>query len=213
MDKLPIYNVEVDLNDDETGLTAISFVDEPATETEWLTFSTKKKLNFDADNKKQMITGVIMLANTPIYRFDDYNGEYFIKFPAEALEGLMVKYMKSNQTHQVNEQHDPTREVKGVYLVESFLLNKGRIESPAFKDVPDGSWMGTFYIEDKEYYNSLIESEEFNGFSLEGFFNYNIEKDQLSKIKKILLSELSESEQMEKLKKIFTETTKKNILK
>ena len=68
--KLPLVELTIDLQDDDTGVYAISFVDDPATEIEWYAFNKDSKpVKFASDDNKQMITAPIMLADTPIYRY------------------------------------------------------------------------------------------------------------------------------------------------
>ena len=44
---LPTVYLEIDVEDMESGVTAISFVDSPATEVEWMTFSDNKPHIFE----------------------------------------------------------------------------------------------------------------------------------------------------------------------
>ena len=79
----------------EIEMIVNSFVSEPATEKEWLYFSkNKKQLNF-YDNEKQIVTSVVMLANTPIYRNDD-GYEYMLVFTPEAIEKMAYDYFRKN---------------------------------------------------------------------------------------------------------------------
>lgn len=185
MDKKIVY-LDINLDDEESGVDAISFVDRPAIEMEWLAFSKDKKdkVNFGKDDVKQMITSPIMLAETEIYRFDPVNGEYYVKFSEETIRNMMIKYFKEDKINNVNEQHDSNRVVEDVYLVESFIVDD-RVSLNGF-DVPKGSWVGTFYIDNVDYYNKLVNDPEFNGFSLEGNFNSKEEDEVYSKIEEIL---------------------------
>jgi hypothetical protein len=58
-----------------------------------------------------------------------------------------------------------------------------------FEDCPDGSWFGSFYVENDEVWNK-IKSGEVKGFSVEGLFIYDkpqpTEDEVLSQIKKLL---------------------------
>jgi hypothetical protein len=68
-----------------------------------------------------------------------------------------------------------------------------RNESKVFPDLPEGSWMATFYIENDEVWDQ-IKSGEFNGFSLEGYFIEKYEDDMISRIEEELESILSSSD-------------------
>ena len=76
--------------------------------------------------------------------------------------------------------------------------------------------MGTFYIEDKEYYNELVNNPEFNGFSLEGMFDEELinmslvqREEKLSESLFNMIEEivndnnLSEEDMYNKIKKIL----------
>ena len=113
---LPLVELTVDLEDENTGVYAISFVDNPATEVDWYAFSDKKINKFNGDDVKQLITGPIMLANTPIYRYHPQMGEYNVIFRPDTILDMMKKYMSSNMKDNVNEQHDSSKVVDGVYI-------------------------------------------------------------------------------------------------
>ena len=179
--KLPLVELTIDLQDDDTGVYAISFVDDPATEIEWYAFNKDSKpVKFASDDNKQMITAPIMLADTPIYRYSKVMGEYNVIFRKDTIMDMMKKYRMTNIIDSVNEQHNPDVEVEGVYLVESFIVDDRITMNAPFDKIPEGSWMGTYYIEDKEYYNKLVSSDDFNGFSLEGTFDNIMVEDNIS---------------------------------
>ena len=48
-----------------------------------------------------------------------------------------------------------------------------------FEDVADGSWFGSFYVENNDVWNQ-VKSGELRGFSVEGLFDYEEPKKELS---------------------------------
>jgi hypothetical protein len=58
-----------------------------------------------------------------------------------------------------------------------------------FENVPDGSWFGSFYVENEEVWKS-VKSGDYKGFSVEGMFEYDkpmsMEENTLKKIEKLL---------------------------
>jgi len=186
-EQFPLIYLEIDFEDMESGVSAISFVDRPATEVEWQTFNEKHI--FEKKEDQRIITGPVMLAETPIIRFSPILGNYFVKFSKKTIFDMMKKYFKENKIHQVNEQHDSKKKVKDVYMIESFIINE-RTRSEAFKDLPDGTWMASFFVEDKEYWENKVMEGDFKGFSLEGMFSEKYEEELAesiySKIEKIL---------------------------
>lgn len=178
-DKLPVYYLDINDEDMSSGVDAISFVDRPAIEMDWVKFSKDKKYKYETNEAKRIVTSPVMLAETPIYRYEESLGEYYVKYSADTIFRMRNKYIMDGKQNRVNEQHDSTRPVKDVYMVESFIVGD-KVESKLF-DVPDGTWVASFYIPDENYWNEKIMSDEFGGFSLEGWFTENYEYTLIEK--------------------------------
>ena len=185
MDKIPIYRFKVDANDD-SQLEAVAMVDSPAIEMNWQAFSNQIK--FAADAEKRIISGPLMVAELPIYRRDAEHGEYYGIFTAEDIYNLRNKFFKNNKSKEVNMMHDSTMMVEGVYMVESFLIDSKRgINSPEGFNLSDGSWFGSYKVDNEQVWNDYIKSGEFKGFSVEGLFNIvKIDAKPLSVIEQII---------------------------
>lgn len=163
---LPIYKIMIDFNDEETGLTAVSLVDYPAVEKDFLLFDRQDML-FTTDDDKQIISGIALLADTPIYRRNE-RGEYYVVFEKDTIRQLVEKYSKQGLLNNVNLQHQSDTFVNDVYMIESYLIDKQRGICPIeFKDVPDGSWYVSYFVEDKGLWNEIKNGDIFNGFSVE----------------------------------------------
>ena len=164
----------IKINDDDlTGIDAISLVDVPAVEKNFLCFSEDKepiKLKFD--NSKHIITGVVALADTPIYRYTEGYGEYYVVFTKETIQKMVEKFAKLDLFKSVNLQHDDTKFVDGIYMFESYIVDKERGINPIeFSDIPDGSWICSYKVENENLWNAIINGNKLNGFSLQGFFD------------------------------------------
>lgn len=199
---LPLFEMVIDEEEGAEGMNFISLVKEPATERPFFRFNLNKKkkrvqkekdFQFGiSDEEKQLVTGVVMLAETPIFR--DMNGEkFYIVFRKAQVEEMSFKYMKDQFGKRVNLDHDENRQVEGVYLVESYLFDKDRgSKVPEFiGDVPDGSWIATFKIENEEVWKK-VKAGEFEGFSLEGDFGLQVafgKNDLSNSLKNSILDE------------------------
>lgn len=194
--KLPLYNLQVDMDDMYSGMDAISFVDRPAIEVNWNTFNEEKKKSlFEVTNEdRRIVTGPVMLADTPIFRYNDVIGAYEVQFTKEKIFDMSIKYFKENKIHEVNLQHDSKRKVDKVTLFEYFIIERGN-KTDLYPDLPDGSVMASFLVENEDVWKS-IKDGEFNGFSLEGWFN---EELTMSIENKILDKKKEEMEMMEEL--------------
>lgn len=162
----------IDINDeDETGLDAISLVQHPAIEVDFLCFNEDtKKIDFSADEDKHILTAVALRADHPIYRRNgDY--EYWVIFTKDVIRKLVTKYAKNNLFNSVNIEHNDYSFVKSAYMIESYIVDKARgIVPNEFKDIEDGSWIVSYYIDDESLWNVVKNTDALNGLSVQGLF-------------------------------------------
>ena len=142
-----------------------SFVSEPATEKEWLYFSdSKKRLDF-YDTEKQMVTSVVMLANTPIYRNDD-GYEYMLVFTAEAIEKMAYDYFGKNGFNKISINHDGSVIEGSAILLESYFVDDNKRAPEKFGTLPKGTWIVSYKVVDKKIWD-MIKNKKLRGFSIE----------------------------------------------
>lgn len=201
---LPLY--EALINDLEDGIFAVSLVSTPATESNWQCFSKEEQMYSIENEEEHIITGVIMLANTPIFRRDDSGYEYNIVYTPETIKLMSEKMLKDMAHNQIDIEHQGNILPAGtVNLVEIYIKDSEKGISPNFlKDIPDGSLIGSYKIHDDVLWNMCKEGT-LHGFSLAGWFDVKEFKDKkkskYSMIEKIkeklsqLLVELSETEE------------------
>ena len=212
--ELPLYEALInDLND---GIFAVSLVDYPATESNWQCFSKQEQMYSIENEEEHIITGVIMLANTPIYRRDETGFEFNIVYTPETIKLMSEKMLKDMAHNQIDIQHDGNILPAGtVNLVEVYIKNSEKGITPNFlKDIPDGSLIGSYKIHDDVLWNACKEGN-LHGFSLAGYFDIkefeSKKKSKYSMIEKIkeklseLLVELSAEEETETVEQV-TET-------
>lgn len=201
---LPVFKLEI--NDESEGLKMTALVDAPATEVNWMAFSNNIK--FASNEFKRHITAPMMVANTPIYR-NNKGEEFYVIFEPAQIEKMMKKFFKENRVAMVNEMHNKSQKVNCVYLIESWIKTGEQDKSVAMGfEVPDGTWMVTYFVEDEQYWNDKIITGEFNGFSLEGDFDmvFNKQKtedeqleDLKNEIQELLSSGVSEEDVIAKI--------------
>ena len=162
----------ITIDDAVMGIDAISLVQSPAVEKDFLCFSKEDKpIELKFDNSKHIITGVVCLADTPIYRYNEKLGEYYVVFTKETIRKMVEKFAKDGLFASVNLQHDDTKFVDGIYMFESYIINKERGINPVeFSDIPDGSWIASYKVENDELWGEIINGNKLNGFSLQGLF-------------------------------------------
>lgn len=171
--ELPIFKLEIidDVNDD-TQVDLISLVDRPAIEKSFLAFAEQKQQFAIQDDEEKIISGPLMLSETPIYR-NDFNGEYYVLFDKSTIKQIAQKFFKKGYQQNVNLMHDSGKTVSGLTMFESWITDTRRgIKAMAgFENVPDGSWFGSFKVDNEEVWQ-MIKDGKVKGFSVEGVFNY-----------------------------------------
>jgi hypothetical protein len=167
---MKIYYINLE---DAEGMLAISLVADPAVQKNFLCFNEDKPIKLQLANEAEhKVTGVVCLADTPIYRRDDVKGEYYIVFTKETIKAMVDRYAKNGLFNSVNLEHNPENFVNSVFMVECFIKDVDKGISPTgFEDVPNGSLFCTFKVEDEKLWNEIVNTDHFNGFSLEGIFN------------------------------------------
>lgn len=174
---LPLYKLVISEDDtDATGVMAVALVDAPAIEMNWMAFAKQsfEMQTFKASNtEKRIISGALMVAGQKIYRKDEQLGEYEVMFDAETISKIVQKYFRNGNTGNVNMMHNESAKADGVYMIESFIIDKERgIQSPkGYDKLPEGSWFGSFKVDNQKIWDDFIKTGSFKGFSVEGFFN------------------------------------------
>jgi hypothetical protein len=149
---LPIYEIKIDLSDENTGVEYNSLVHDPAHMISFQTF--KKVQRYEFNDEEKVVSGVAISADTPIYRNDGFD-EYYVVFTKDAIKDIIHDYAVA----------------EGVYMIHSYQIDKskGFTAPERFKDANDGSWITSYKFENDELYQR-VKSGEMTGFSIEGTF-------------------------------------------
>ena len=114
-----------------------------------------------------------MVPDFKILRHHDEIGFYELIIGADVIEFYKNKFHKEKKEKNININHGPEI-YDGATLTQSFLIDKGNRDSlpGQFQELPDGTWM-VEYTFDRPENLSELESQNINGFSVEG--NFTIE--------------------------------------
>jgi hypothetical protein len=143
------------------------------------------------NEEKRIISGPLMLADELIYRNNEKMGEHYVKFSADTIKAIAIKFFKKKYQSKVNLMHDPEQVVKGVTMFESWLTDneRGIMPMKGFEGVANGSWFGSFYVENEKVWQQ-VKKGDYRGFSVEGMFDYEqpitAEENALKEIEKLL---------------------------
>jgi predicted ABC-type ATPase len=188
---LPVYLLDIseDMNDD-AEVDYVALVDRPAIQKNWNAFKNQQRFEVVSEDKR-IISGPLMLADVPIFRSDATYGDYYVVFSKDTIFKIAQKFFKRGYQSNVNLMHSPNAQVEGVTMFESFITDESRGILPMkdFEDAPDGSWFGSFKVDNNEVWND-VKDGKFKGFSVEGLFTYKTkpskEQELMNQVYKIL---------------------------
>lgn len=162
---IPVFNIVFDETQSMNGATVISLVKDPACEVDFMKFDNTKSISLSLNKKKNIITGVALRADYPIYR--EYEGEkFYVKFTPDVIEKFAMNFMKEKRTDVVSTDHNG-KNIDGVYMFESFIMSDNhKLTYPEFYGVENGSWVVSYKVDNTDVWNR-IEKGDIKGFSPE----------------------------------------------
>ena len=165
----PLFRIVVN-EEDETGVDFVSLVDKPAIQKDFLAFNNRQRYAVQ-NEEKRIITGAAMIADLPIYRFDEQRGEFYVVFDADTIWTIAKKFVRKGFYNAVNTDHANPVDA-GVFMIESYFVNRERGIMPpkGFEEVPDGSWFVSYLVDNDEVWDK-VKAGEWKGFSVEGIFD------------------------------------------
>lgn len=167
--------------EEETGISRISFTATPAIKLKGYAFSEQKKMMFSDDKKMRIAAPVLVPMD--IYRgADEDDPEHYISFTKDEIEKIQLKLMEDlRNTDLFNVDH--TEEIVPAYLLEVWQVEDPKNDKSFKKyglSVPEGSLFAVVQVKDKAYYEQLVESGK-TGFSIEGYFGRKLQMNEQTK--------------------------------
>ena len=163
--------VENELTD---GVFAISLVDSPAILTDYVLLSENEinkisielKLEKLQDAQRKIVCGPALIPDMIIPRKN-----FDMVFSKDTIRKISENFLINNYKDNVTLQHQVN--VNKIYMVESWIVedpNTDKSKVLGF-DVPQGTWMVSFKVQDEALWTEYIQSGVLKGFSIEGNFS------------------------------------------
>jgi hypothetical protein len=189
--KIPTYKIVVNPDDETTGVYAVSLVDSPAIEVDWIKLSKEiVEMEFSVSKDKQMLFGPLLIPNKLIYRRDSNGNEYNIMFDEEVIQTIADKYNENKLNDVFNFQHS-NQKVEAV-LLQNWITGEVDKSQEYNFNLPKGSWFGGIKVKDESFWNEFVKTEKVKGFSVEimaGTELIEMTAQEADKNKNILLME------------------------
>jgi hypothetical protein len=164
---------ELIIEDDTDEIFAISLVESPAIESDFVYFD-KEVVQFAAvDTEQRMLIGPILVPDKKILRVDGEGQPYHVFFTKDTVKKLAQNYLMKKYTDKATLEHGES--IKGVDLVESWVKDGLLDKSNNYGlNLPQGSWVGLFKISDEKIWNDYVKTGKVKGFSIEGLFSHKL---------------------------------------
>jgi len=177
--------VELVLGEDEIGIEAISVVEYPAIEEDFVALKSDEVKLAEVSADKRILLGALLIPNKPIYRRNGED-EYYIYFSKDTVRKASEMYLiKGNQNNSTLEHQ---YELSGLSLVESWIVEDQEKDKSALygMQLPIGTWMGAVKVNNDEVWNDYVKTGKVKGFSIEGFFADKMEMERRSEEDELL---------------------------
>jgi hypothetical protein len=162
-------------NPNSKGVYAVSLVDEPAMEGNFLQFEKQKEIKFaKVSESKRRVMGLILEPNKEILRFNKQdNSEYTVFLEAQDIEDVAYNFQKKGYQNNSTLQHNG-KAIEGVSFVETWIVENPKIDKSANFgfEYPKGSWVGVMQLENESIWNEFVLSGKVKGFSIDAFLEF-----------------------------------------
>lgn len=176
-----LVELVIDEKDELSGVDAISVVESPAIESNFVALKSEEIKLAQVDSEKRILMGPVLIPEKPIYRKNGED-EYYIYFSKDTVYKANRLFMENKNQQNWTLEHG--KQIEGLTIIENWIVEDKQKDKSAIYNfnVPIGTWMANVYVKDDNIWNDYVKTGKVKGFSLEGYFADKLEeKKQLSK--------------------------------
>jgi|TARA_B110000503_G_scaffold33115_1_gene53850 hypothetical protein len=164
-----IIELILDEEDLDAGVEAISIVESPAIESDFVALKNQEIKLAEVDKEKKILMGALLIPDKPIYR-NGSEGEYYIFFSKDTIVKASQMFLQNGNQSRSTLEH--AQALNGLTLVESWIVEDKAKDKTALYglDVPVGTWMGSVKVNNEDVWNEYVKTNKVKGFSIEGYF-------------------------------------------
>jgi hypothetical protein len=164
--------IELLIDEEElySGIEAISIVDRPAIEENFIALSKEHKVELaEVDKEKRILMGAALVPDKHIYRKSGEE-EYYIYFSDETVRKASELFLMRGNQNKSTLEHEA--ELNGLSVVESWIIeDETHDKSRKYNmDLPVGTWMVSMKVNNDDVWENYVKTGKVKGFSIEGYF-------------------------------------------
>ena len=164
-----LQEIELTIKDESEGVYAISLVDSPAIQENFIMLSSQNVELKILDEEKRIVVGFALVPEKRIYR-KYKEKEFNVFFTKETVAKSQELFMKNLNINKFTTEHK--EEVNGVNVIESWIVEDTKNDkSNLYKLKPKGGeWVVMSKIYNDDVWNE-VKNGTFKGYSIEGLYD------------------------------------------
>jgi hypothetical protein len=164
-----LQEIELTIKDESEGVYAISLVDSPAIQENFIMLSSQNVELKILDEEKRIVVGFALVPEKRIYR-KYKEKEFNVFFTKETVAKSQELFMKNLNINKFTTEH--REEVNGVNVIESWIVEDTKNDkSNLYKLKPKGGeWVVMSKIYNDDVWNE-VKNGTFKGYSIEGLYD------------------------------------------
>lgn len=156
-------------NEEMVGIEAVSIVENPAIESDFIALADQEIKLAKVDDEKRIVMGAALIPNKPIFRKRN-DTMFYVYFSEDTVRRSSELFFQNGNQSNATLEHQ--MKANGLTVVESWIVEGEQDKSRIYGlDVPKGTWMISMKIEDDKLWSEIKEGKKYKGFSIEGFFS------------------------------------------
>jgi hypothetical protein len=168
-----VIELIIDEEQEFSGIEAISIVDKPAIQEDFIALSKQDKVQLaDVDTDKRILMGAALIPNKNIYRQDSEEEEgYYIYFSEATVKKASELFLIEGNQNKSTLEHQA--ELSGLSVVESWII-EDEVHDKSRKyglEMPVGTWMVSMKVNNESVWQDYVKTGAVKGFSIEGYFS------------------------------------------
>lgn len=170
---MKIVELVIDEKDKLSGIDAVSVVESPAIEENFIALNKHVIELKEIDAEKKILMGAALIPDKQIFRRNKEE-EYYIFFSKDTVRKASELFLMNSNQNNATYEHD--QKLKGLSVVESWIIEDSKTDKSRLYnfDLPVGTWMISMKVNNEDVWND-VKLGKVKGFSIEGYFADKLE--------------------------------------
>lgn len=170
---MKIVELVIDEKDKLSGIDAVSVVESPAIEENFIALNKHVIELKEIDAEKKILMGAALIPDKQIFRRNK-DEEYYIFFSKDTVRKASELFLMNSNQNNATYEHD--QKLKGLSVVESWIIEDSKTDKSRLYnfDLPVGTWMISMKVNNEDVWND-VKLGKVKGFSIEGYFADKLE--------------------------------------